>query len=252
MYKIAICEDDARYIQILKKYILETKEVDTDHLQFYDFTSGEALLSRTPKDYDLVILDMQMNGLNGYETARKLREYDKNLLLVFCSGVVEPTSESFKVTPFRYLQKKYAPETMRSEMKEILEEMKFRKNRPSVFCRCSAYGERIRVYPEQILYIAIKNETTEVFPYGKRRGEYEEQTPMRAGLNIDDMYKIFNENCGFVRAHHSYIINMNYIAKTRRENVTLIDNTILTVSRARSKEFKEVFARFLARKYKGE
>ena len=41
MYKIAICEDDVRYIQILKRVILETQEVDACHTQFFDFTSGK-------------------------------------------------------------------------------------------------------------------------------------------------------------------------------------------------------------------
>lgn len=251
MYKIAICEDDERYIQILKKVILETQEVDADHTQFFDFTSGEALLNSNEKDYDLVILDMQMKGLNGYETAQKLREYDKNLLLVFCSGTVKPTSESFKVTPFRYLQKKYPKKKMLDEMKEILEEMKLRKNVPYVLCKYSAASNKIRVYPESVLYMAIKNDTTEVFPCGKLKAEFGSE-PLRANLKLDAICEIFNENCGFVRAHKSYIINMAYITATHCDSVVLDDGTVLTVSRARSREFKAAFARFMARKYKGE
>lgn len=251
MYKIAICEDDVRYIQILKRVILETQEVDACHTQFFDFTSGEDFLNCHEIDYDLVILDMQMRGLNGYETAQKLREYDKNLLLVFCSGLVEPTPESFKVTPFRYLQKKYSNEKMLSEMKEILEEMKLRKNYPYVLCKGGPNREKIRVYPESVLYIAIKNETTEIFLYGKLKEECRGRS-LRADLNLEAMCEIFDETCGFVRAHNSYIINMAYIIATRRESVTLIDETVLTVSRARSKEFRANFAEYMARKYRGE
>lgn len=251
MFRIAICEDDTRYAQFLKKIILNTQEVDVDHTQFFDYFSGEDLLDYPDKDYDLVILDMQMNGMNGYETAQKLRELDKNLLLVFCSGLVEPTPESFKVTPFRYLQKKYSDEKMLSEMKEILEEMKLRKSYPYVVCKCGINSEKIRVYPDSVLYIAIKNDTTEIFPYGKLKKECGEKS-LRASLNLEAVYGIFNERCGFTRAHNSYIINMEYIIAARRESVTLIDGTILTVSRARSKEFRAAFARYMARKYKGE
>lgn len=252
MYRIAICEDDEKYIHILQKYIFETNIIPDNYVQFFCYTSGEQLINSLEKDFDLVIMDMQMSGMNGYETARKLREYDKNLLLVFCSGVVEPTSESFKVTPFRYLQKKYSPDIMRRELVEILEEMKERKESPFAMVKCGTHGDRIRIYPEQILYIAIKNETTEVFPCDALRAGCEWVTSFRASKNIDGMWETFNENCGFVRAHNSYIINMAYIAKVHKDSVTLADGTVLTVSRSRSREFKEAFARYVSRKYRGE
>lgn len=252
MYKIAICEDDEKYIHILQKYILETKQISDNQVQFFCFESGERLINHLEKDFDLVFMDMQMSGMSGYETARKLREYNKNLLLVFCSGAVEPTSEVFKVTPFRYLQKKFLPDKMNSEMIEIIEEMKERKNYPFVLCKYGVGGDKIRVYADNILYIAIKKDKTEVFPSDTLRETCENISSLRASKNIDDMWEIFNEKYGFVRAHNSYIINMTYISKVHKESVTLSDGTMLTVSRSHSREFKEAFARYMSRKYKGE
>ena len=63
MYKIAICEDDRKYIKILKKLILEAKVVDTNLLQFYEFYSGEQLFFHPQLDFDMIIIDIQMNGM---------------------------------------------------------------------------------------------------------------------------------------------------------------------------------------------
>ncbi len=251
MYKIAICEDDERYIHILQNYILDTNIIPENCMQFFCFTSGEILLKCQEKDFDLVIMDMQMAGLNGYETAARLREYNKKLLLIFCSGVVEPTPEFFKVTPFRYLQKKYSPEKMRKELTEVIEEMQHRKSYPFVMCKRGNYGDKVRVYPDQIMYIAIKNLTTEVFVHRQSQDIDEDIPNLRSMLNIGAMQEIFNEDCGFVRAHNSYIINMAHIIMVRKDSVTLTDGTNLTISRSHAKEFREKFARYMARKYKG-
>lgn len=250
MYKIAICEDDASYIEFLKKVILATEGVDENTVLFFEFISGEQFLFYPEWDFDLVIMDMQIGEMDGYETARRLREIDKNLLLVFCSGVVKPTSESFKVTPFRYLLKSYTDDKMLNEMREIIDEMKSRKNYPYLMCKYSACKEQIRVYLDSILYIAIRHKGCEVVVCGKIKELYPNEV-LRINRSLEDVCEIVNERYGFVRAHNSYIVNMAYIIETTPKSIKLVDGTELTVSRIRSKEFQRIFAEFVAAKYKG-
>ena len=83
MYKIAICDDDKQYIEYLKAVISENPIVIRQELLFYDFYSGEQLFLYPTWDFDLVIIDIQMQGMDGYETAMKLREVDHKFLLIF-------------------------------------------------------------------------------------------------------------------------------------------------------------------------
>lgn len=249
MYKIAICEDDKNYIDFLKRIILKINAVDRKSLLFYDFCSGEQLFLYSKWDFDLVIIDMQMNKMDGYEIAMKLREVDRNFILVFCSGVTGPNIRSFKASPFRYLLKSLSNKEMISEMTEILNEMKIKKNYPYVLCKYSSYRDQIRVYPESILYIAIRRDGCEIFACGKLKEKYPKEV-LKVNMNLNSIHKIFDENCGFVRIHNSYIVNMAYIVFVNPQKVGLIDGTELNVSRARSKDFQKVFARFMAAKYK--
>lgn len=250
MYKIAICEDDRNYIDFLKKMILATNVVEPETILFYDFYSGEQLFLYSELDFDLVILDMQMDKMDGYETAMQLRKIDQNFLLVFCSGVVKPTPSSFKVNPFRYLLKSYPDSEMISEMTEIINEMKIRKNSPYIMCKYGSGKEQIRVYPESILYIAIRHHSSEIFAHGKLKECYPDEV-LRVDMNLDAIWRIFDESCGFVRAHNSYLINMAYIIYASPQSVRLIDGTELTISRSRSKEFQHAFAKYMAAKYRG-
>ncbi|MBD5458693.1 MAG: response regulator [Lachnospiraceae bacterium] len=247
MYKVAICEDDKDYIEYIKKIILKTNIVDESSLLFYDFYSGKQLCMSLNFDYDLVILDMQMEEMDGYETAMKMREVDRNFLLVFCSGVIQPFPLSYKANPFRYLLKEYTDDEMINEMAEVIMEMKEKKQEPFIICQTKS-KEKIRVYPESVTYISKYKEYSIIHIIGKLAESHPGEN-LRVALKLNDVHKIFNEGCGFVRAHNSYIINMSYIVSIESHYIKLTTGEYLSFSRARSSEFKRVFAEFVAAKY---
>lgn len=249
MYKIAICEDDKRYIAFLKKLLYKIEGIDESTVTFYEFLSGEEFIFYPTLDFDLVILDIQMGDISGYEIARRLREVDRNMLLVFCTGKVEPTVEHFKVTPYRYLLKWNTDDELLEEMTEVVDKMKEKKSYPYIMCKYSLGRDRIRVYPESVLYIAIRYGNSEVFACGKLKEHFPNEI-LRTGMSLSAVYEVFNENCGFVRLHNSYIVNMAYIVRTSAQSVTLIDGTTLTIARSQTKHFQTAFARFMSAKYK--
>lgn len=226
MYKIAICEDDKDYIEYMKQIILKTDIIDENTLLFYEFYSGEQFCLHSDFDFDLVILDMQMGEMDGYETAMKMREMGHNFLLVFCSGVVQPFPLSFKASPFRYLLKEFTEEEMISEMAEIIHEMEAKKQKPFIICR-SKSKEKIRVYPESVTYISKYKEYSIIHVVGKLEESYPGET-LRSTMKLNDIHKIFDEDCGFVRAHNSYIINMSYIVSIESHYVKLTTGEYLS------------------------
>lgn len=247
MYKIAICEDDKDYIEYIKRIILKTDIVEEDTLLFYDFYSGEQFCLCANMDFDLVILDMQMGDMDGYEAAMKMRNMGHNFLLVFCSGVVQPFPLSYKANPFRYLLKEFSEEEMISEMAEVIQEMKAKKQNPFIICQ-SKSKDKIRVYPESVTYISKYKEYSIIHVVGKLADSYPGEN-LRASMRLNDIHKVFNEDCGFVRAHNSYIINMSCIVSIESHYVKLVTGEYLSFSRARASEFKRVFAGFIAAKY---
>lgn len=129
MYNIAICDDEGIFIDYMKK-MLNTSADDKHSFRFYEFHSGEDLISSVNDglNIDLLILDMELGGMDGDETAQRFREKQKESVLVFCSGVRAPSVISFRATPYRYLLKSYSDEQMIKELKEILAETAKRAN----------------------------------------------------------------------------------------------------------------------------
>ena len=250
MYKIAICEDDQEYIEVIKKLIVKTNVVDVNMLLFQEFCSGEQLSFHPQLDFDLIIMDIQMGKMDGYETAMELRKIDNNFLLVFCSGVIMPTPKFFRANAFRYLDKNDSAEELLSEMTVIMNEMVARKDRPFIMYKYSLAKEQIRVYPESVLYISIRQSGSQAHVYGKLKDMFPTEV-LRNRMSVNAVSEIFDESQGFVRLHNSYIVNMAYITKVLPESVELIDGTILNVSRSKVKQFQQAFARYVALKYEG-
>lgn len=104
------------------------------NVMFYKYSSGEELIKSFDENipFHLLILDMQMRKLDGDETAREFRKKYPHAVLVFCSGVCNPTVKSFEANAYRYLMKEYDNDRMKKELKTIVEELKRREATPSV------------------------------------------------------------------------------------------------------------------------
>lgn len=92
------------------------------------FSSGEALLrAYTPEGFQLIFLDICMDGPNGIETARQIRAVDPHVLIVFVTTSREYAFDSFPLHPFDYLVKPFAFEQVAHTLSEALRVMETEK-----------------------------------------------------------------------------------------------------------------------------
>ena len=146
MYNIAICDDDKIFIQYLKRMILSASEDKNYQLNIYEYYSGEELIMNLEGTvhFDLLILDMQLGRLDGDETARIFRKYFPESVLAFCSGVRQPTIESFKATPFRYIDKSCSEEEFIYILREILNEVERISDEPYIMAHYKRTERKIK------------------------------------------------------------------------------------------------------------
>ena len=107
MLRIALCDDeldarDALRIQLEQLLLEDIEEI------VYEFSSGTSAASwfqKHPGEIDLLFLDIEMRGLNGMETAVKIRQFDENLTIVFVTGYADYVFEGYQVDALDYLLK---------------------------------------------------------------------------------------------------------------------------------------------------
>lgn len=246
MYNIAICDDDKVFIEFVKSIIKELNFAN--EIRIYEYLSGEEFIFDIDNRYDLdlLILDIQMKGMDGNQVSMELRKRYKSTTLVFCSGIYKPSPENIKVAPFRFLLKEYSKQKMLEEFAEIFEYLKTKKEEPIVVC----YDNKnyIQVYPYEILYISISKRGTKVHTYCEGNKETVEKI-YSCKEKLESLYEILKDY-NFVYAHNSYIVNLKYIKKLSKDEMQMISGEILSVSRARSKELKEKMTLYFETKYR--
>ena len=90
--RIAIVEDETSHAQLLEQHIeCWCKNRNLENIPIRRFNNAaEFLFDWEEESYDMIFLDIQMPGINGMETARKIRETDRGIKLVFTSGTLYP------------------------------------------------------------------------------------------------------------------------------------------------------------------
>ncbi len=249
MLRIVICDDNEKDIEYMKEIIMACG-VNKGEVCFYTYHSGEDFLVQAKElEYcDLVILDMQMEGMDGHETAVAFRQLFPQTTLVFWSGVCRPTDETFKVTPFRYLYKNYSRKAMICEMQAVIEEARFKQNMPQII-GCY-YNNMIRFYPDDILYIENERMGSSIHScLEEKKSNRDNEEKPKTKMKLRELYEILKPY-GFEYAHNSYIVNMNYVTKVySKGDLQLKDGTILGISRSKQKSFREAFSEFMGYKY---
>lgn len=237
MYHIGICDDDPVFIKYIKRLFSQVQS----GIEFYEYLSGEELIQdmQQREEYDLLILDVRLPALDGNGTAKKFREQFPNALLVFCSGVCSPTVESFETMPYRYWLKEYTEEQMRREVEGVLRKME--KSRVMPYLMGKKEKQLVKLSAEQISYISIAKRGTVLHCVDTE----ESYTSLK---KLTEFYELL-KNAGFAYAHNSYIVNLKHVAVVSPTELEFVNGKKLSISRARAKEFRKVFAVHLSEKY---
>lgn len=234
--KIAICDDDINCVNLIEDYIRECRKTvaECDAYQ-----SGEELL-RTYRNngerYDVIFLDMEMEQLNGIETANHIREVDEYVIIVFITSHTEYMRESFQCSPFRFLVKPINETEFMTVFKDI--EKKLSKQR-KVF----AFTEnkaRIRLFCEDIIYCESRDHWILI---------HTKDTTHKICKSLSDLYERLDKEM-FYRVHKSYLINFHYIKSIKENNIYLYHcEKIIPISRTYKKAVLMEYTNFIERDF---
>lgn len=234
MLRIAICDGevkarDALRIQLEKILIEESEEI------VYEFSSGMngvSWLGKHPGEIDLLFLDVEMKGLNGMETAEKIRELDGNLYIVFVTGYDDYVFERYRVGALDYLLKPVSLEKLYGVLVHIRKKVMQEENNSFTLRNIDGIW-RFRL--SDILY--FYSDRRKVFLVTKN-GEY----PFYARLN--DIEKQLEPH--FVRIHQRYLVNPEEVDYLNGESVMLGDRKLPC-----SRKYKETAMGKIARAMMG-
>jgi len=235
--KIAICDDESLFRSRLSKSI-DLFEILSCDKSVDEFSNGQLLIDGHEKDpFDVIFLDIEMDGISGLEAGKKIRSADKKVLIILVTSHAHYMKQSFKIEPFDYITKPY-------EDKEIHDVL----------------GRALRKYSDQNKKIELKwKGNTHVLNVGNI-----------VYINIEERYLLFVTKSkasivkctgqldhydrlltphGFFRCHKSYLINMEFVSAIKGKTIIMANGDILSISTRKKREFLSAYNEF-ATKYK--
>lgn len=235
MYRIAAVDDEKSildgYAVLLQRFFSEEK---AGAYELSCFGDGLALLDGY-RGYDIIFLDIEMQGLDGMETARAIRKMDEEVLLIFVTRLSRFALDSYRYHAFDFVVKPLDYESLRMKMRRAIRSVD-RKTAKSIMVRS---GGSIRVLAaDDIAYIEVLSRNLRYhMADGSVIEAYGTLTGAMEGL----------QDCGFVLCHRCYYVNMAHIVGINDASLTVAGEEV-PLSRLRRKEVIEQVANFLGMK----
>ncbi len=195
------------------------------------FLSGEDLLNYDGQ-IDILFLDIQMDGMDGLETARKLRAGKFRGFLIFITVLKEMVFQSFEVQAYDYLVKPVDEKQFEKTMERLFASMQ-NVGEDSLLVQ-QGYERRIVPKDEIVFCEVIDRKIYLNLASGEVVDYYERIENLETKL---DSY--------FFRCHRSYLINLKHLKGYKNGTAYMDNNKEVPVSRLRSKEFSGVVLQYM-------
>lgn len=224
MIRIGVCDDESIHRNKIKEILVDILDTYNMDYKIYEYDSGESLLSEYTRNLDILIMDIQMKSINGMDTARKIRETDENVEIIFMTSFSEFMQDGYEVKAYRYLLK---PITEKKIIKHVTPCIKdiIKKRSNYLTINTKNYIDRIKI--DSIVYIETSRPNALI---------YTNDSMYSTTMNISKLEKSLKEY-GFFRCHISYLINLKKVESMDGKNV-ILNKKQIPVSKYRAKELK--------------
>lgn len=220
---IAVVDDE----KVMREYLCELIEKQKPESRIESFGTGGELLASGGK-FDVVFLDIQMDGMNGIETARRLREICDDTVLIFITGVKEYVFDAFDLYAFQYLLKPVDERKFAEVLDRAEREAGKKKEKRGLFIKT----RNLTMNQSDILYIESRGKKVEIHTTGEK-----ESIEIYAAM--EELEEQLGE--GFYRCHRSYIVNMEHIAEYGNDSISLTNGDKVYLAKKKYGEFVKTY-----------
>lgn len=229
MKQIAICDDETHALEELKRYLYEYGENSRVNLNVVPFCSAEQLL-RSNLDFDLVILDIQMEGMDGMQAAGKLRGLGFKSPVLFLTALKDYVFDAFDVDAVNYLVKPVDKKKLFLSLQKALE------GEQAGLLIKRGYDYR-KILVSDILYFESAGRKVAVHTAGETLEYYQKirELPARLGRS-------------FYMPHRSFLVNLSHVKALNGNDVLMDNGDRLPIAKGK----KEGLTACLLRHFRGE
>ena len=224
--RVALVDDTPEELRILSEILNE----QLPQADVYTFQNGESFLNNWEQNsYDLILLDIYMDEMLGVDVARKVRETDLDVRIVFCTTSNEFASESYEVGANYYLQKPVSA-TSFQRMLQMIRLSDYELN------RFITLPDGQKIVLRNITYTEYYNHS--IIIHSKKRAD------LQTRMSQTEWETLLSEHSFLFSCSKGLVVNFYEVEKTEDGMFVLKNGSQVPVSRRKSKEAMEAYAHF--------
>ncbi|MCH5162038.1 MAG: response regulator transcription factor [Clostridiales bacterium] len=233
MLTMAVVDDEREHIERFKelvaRFFADFPRYGSEY-NVVEFSSGEKLLENYAPRYDVIFLDIDMDGINGMKTAKLIRKTDESTPIIFITRMARYAIEGYAVAALDFIVKPLDYASFSVKMKRAFSRMAKNKSQR---IQLNVEGEVVFVDVRDILYVEVLKH---VVVWHTKKGDY------RAWGSLKDAAEQI-EDPNFCMCNRCYLVNLRHVKGLDKNTVRVGDEELL-ISRYRRKEFLETLAQY--------
>lgn len=231
MIKIAVVDDEKKQLSLLKKYIdkISVENKISFSVSLYD--NSVVFITNYKSDFDIIFLDIDMPHMDGFSLAKKIRETDPSVIIIFITNMQQYAIKGYEVEAVGFLVKPVEYFNFSNLMKKVL---RIHGMKEEKVLNVNSNGNVMRIPVSSIYYIEVSRHR---ITFHTEYGDIESWGALNA------IEQELPKGC-FSRCNVCYLVSLRHVKYIDGDEV-MVGGDSLKISRMRKKEFKSDLAKYL-------
>lgn len=229
--QITIVDDESDERENLKEYCKRFLSEKKQQYSLFCFSSAEEYLAAHIRQ-DIIIFDVDMPGMNGIEAAKRVREIDSDVIILFVTKIAQYAINGYEVDAIDYVLKPLSYFDFVLKMEKIMKRLA--KGKSFTLTLDTVDGIRpfsvAKIYYVDVMLHYINIHTDE--------GVFKARGSMR---DIEKALSVYF----FARCHKSYVVNLKHVRTIRPAEVELSNGEVLPLGRTQKENFMQEYVRYV-------